>query len=432
MKENDFFPFLARLVYDLGVDESRTIAVAMILYSTVIVLSALGTWFFTRHIINAGIYRWVKKTHVKWDDALADHKVLAPMSLFVPIIILGAGLTPFKVYLPEIVPFAEKVLGMMLTLVIAVSCYKFNNALEYMFSEENSYREVALRSVAQILNVMIVIIVCLVFVSIMFEVDPVTLFGFLGATTAIIMLIFKDTILGFVSSIQVASSRTLKAGDWIQVDQYGANGTLLEINLVTSTVRNFDNTIVSMPTYALVASGVINWSAMVQGNARRFMKSIPINAVSVRPVTKEDIDKYLQFPFIGPFIKNKRLEYRLTTDIWGKDTTEVYLDGERLSNLWVFINFVRMYLKSNPGISQDNTMLIRIMENTGEGIPVQIYAFTSTAVWGEYEKIQSDILSYLYSMVPQFGLLVFQRASQKLESLFVSDVMDGAGSDDKA
>ena len=173
MKENDFFPFLARLVYDLGVDESRTIAVAMILYSTVIVLSALGTWFFTRHIINAGIYRWVKKTHVKWDDALADHKVLAPMSLFVPIIILGAGLTPFKVYLPEIVPFAEKVLGMMLTLVIAVSCYKFNNALEYMFSEENSYREVALRSVAQILNVMIVIIVCLVFVSIMFEVDPV-------------------------------------------------------------------------------------------------------------------------------------------------------------------------------------------------------------------------------------------------------------------
>ena len=384
MKENDFFPFLARLVYDLGVDESRTIAVAMILYSTVIVLSALGTWFFTRHIINAGIYRWVKKTHVKWDDALADHKVLAPMSLFVPIIILGAGLTPFKVYLPEIVPFAEKVLGMMLTLVIAVSCYKFNNALEYMFSEENSYREVALRSVAQILNVMIVIIVCLVFVSIMFEVDPVTLFGFLGATTAIIMLIFKDTILGFVSSIQVASSRTLKAGDWIQVD------------------------------------------------ARRFMKAIPINAVSVRPVTKEDIDKYSQFPFIGPFIKNKRLEYRLTTDIWGKDMTEVYLDGERLSNLWVFINFVRMYLKSNPGISQDNTMLIRIMENTGEGIPVQIYAFTSTAVWGEYEKIQSDILSYLYSMVPQFGLLVFQRASQKLESLFVSDVMDGAGSDDKA
>lgn len=364
-----------------------------------------------RHILLKAIARLVKKTKATWDDIVFDHQVMVHLSrMVIPVII----------YMCIPVAFADTTSGTLefllriCLIIILISFLSFINsllkAIYAVYSEREQLRDRPLKGMLQTLQVMVWFIGAIIIVSILINKSPVSLLAGLGASAAILMLVFKDSIMGFVSGVQLSANDMLKVGDWIAMPKYGADGTVIEVTLATVKVRNWDNTITTIPPYLLVSDSFQNWRGMRESGGRRIKRSINIDMTSVKFCTPEMLDKYRKIQLLADYVEKTEgviKDYNKEHDI----DNSILVNGRRQTNLGVFRAYLMAYLKSLPDVNQELTCMVRQLQPTDHGIPMELYFFCSIKDWVPYEGVQADVFDHVLAIIPEFDLQVFQSPS---------------------
>lgn len=375
-----------------------------------ILLIALLVDLICRKIIVRGIKRITRKTKAKWDDLVFDDKVLKSFCHIIPPVIIYA-LIPLA--FPAGTDILSFILRMCMIYIIAVSLKFVNVFLGVLFELTNQRQKVRnrpLKGVFQIIQVALFFVGTIIIISILIDKSPVHLFAGLGASAAILMLVFKDTIMGLVSGVQLSANDMLRPGDWITMSKYGADGTVIDVTLNTVKVRNFDNTITTIPPYALVSDSFQNWRGMSDSGGRRVKRSVNIDMNSVCFCTNEMLDRYKQIVLLKEYIEMKEKAVRSFNTEHGLDGSNL-VNGRHQTNLGVFRAYLELYLKSLPAVNQELTCMVRQLQPTEKGIPLEIYFFCKEKNWIPYENMQADVFDHILAIVPEFDLQVFQNPS---------------------
>jgi miniconductance mechanosensitive channel len=363
-----------------------------------------------RYLLFSIFVRLVRKSKTDWDDLLVEHKVFYAIAHLVPVLFI------FYI-IPEIldenlvwVDYLERLNKVVVILVLAVLLFRFLNVVKTIISRIESFKDKPLDSYLQLVKIIISIILFLLSLSILAKTSIGYFFGAFGAMTAVVILVFKDTLLGFIGSIQLSANDMIRVGDWISMEKFGADGDVIEINLTTVKVRNWDKTITTVPTYSLISDSFKNWRGMQETGSRRIARSIFINQSTIKFADEELINRFKKIHLLHDYIVNKELEVTKYNEV-NKIDTAMVSNGRRITNIGTFRAYLVSYLKKHPKINQDLTILVRQLDPTINGIPLQIYAFSKDIEWVTYEGIQSDIFDHVLAVISQFELSLFQSPS---------------------
>ena len=380
------------------------------LTSTIILVIILAIAFLgdaiCKHVILTTVTRLVKKTKATWDDVVFDRKVMIYLSHLVAPIILYI-LLPLAISNAGLLAFIQRICMIYIIAIFLKFISALLSALYHVYSEREQFRDRPLKGLLQTVQVILFFIGGIIIVSILIDKSPMVLLTGLGASAAVLMLVFKDSIMGFVSGIQLSANNMLKVGDWIEMPKYGADGTVIEVTLNTVKVRNWDNTITTIPPYALVSDSFQNWRGMQESGGRRVKRSINIDMNSVRFCTPEMLAKYKKIQLLTDYVEQTEKvvkEYNKEHHI----DNSILVNGRRQTNLGVFRAYLTNYLRSLPDVNKNLTCMVRYLQPTEQGIPVELYFFSAVKEWVPYEGIQDDVFDHLLAIIPEFGLRVFQ------------------------
>ncbi len=276
-----------------------------------------------------------------------------------------------------------------------------------VLQEKPAFHNKPVQSYIQVIQIISYIIGAVAIFSILTGKSATVFFTAMGAASAVLMLMFKDAIMGFVSSIQISTNQMVMIGDWITMNKYGADGDVEEINLTTVKVRNFDKTITTIPTYALISDSFQNWRGMQESGGRRLKRSLIIKQSDIRVLTDTELDEYEKINALSSYIKDKRKDYGELNKKLSIDTNTI-IKGYQITNCDLFIRYATWYLRNNPEINQNMTLIVRELAPTVNGLPIEIYVFTGTTAWSEYERISGEVFNHLISNVRNFGLTIFE------------------------
>lgn len=377
----------------------------------IVLMVAFAADAVCRHILLKAIARLVSQTKATWDDIIFDHRVMVHLSrMVIPVIIY--------IFIP--VAFADATSGTLnfllriCQIIILISFLSFINSLlkavYTVYSEKEQLRDRPLKGMLQTLQVMVWFIGAIIIVSILINKSPVSLLAGLGASAAILLLVFKDSIMGFVSGVQLSANDMLKVGDWIAMPKYGADGTVIEVTLATVKIRNWDNTITTIPPYLLVSDSFQNWRGMRESGGRRVKRSINIDMTSIRFCTSEMLEKYRRIQLLADYVEKTEGVIKEYNEERGIDNS-ILVNGRRQTNLGVFRAYLMAYLKSLPDVNQELTCMVRQLQPTDHGIPMELYFFCSIKDWVPYEAVQADVFDHVLAIIPEFDLQVFQSPS---------------------
>lgn len=376
-----------------------------------ILIMAFAADAVCRHVLLKIVTHLVRQTKATWDDIVFDRKVMIHLSRMV---------APVIIYIFVPVAFAEtssSTLGFIqriCLIYIIISFLSFINSLlkavYSVYSIRESLRDRPLKGLLQTAQVILWFVGAIIVVSILIDKSPVSLLAGLGASAAILMLVFKDSIMGFVSGVQLSANDMLKVGDWIAMPKYGADGTVIEVTLNTVKVRNWDNTITTIPPYLLVSDSFQNWRGMQESGGRRVKRSINIDMNSVKFCTPEMLAKYRKIRLLSEYVEHTEQVIEAYNEEHGIDNS-VLVNGRRQTNLGVFRAYLTAYLKSLPTVNQNLTCMVRQLQPTDHGIPMELYFFCAIKDWIPYEGVQADVFDHLLAIIPEFDLQVFQSPS---------------------
>ena len=364
-----------------------------------------------RHILLKIVAHLVRKTKATWDDIVFDHKVMVHLSrmvapviiyIFVPVAFAEAGSATLA--------FIQRICLIYIIITFLSFINSFLKAVYTVYSAKEQLRDRPLKGMLQTVQVILWFVGAIVIVSILINKSPVSLLAGLGASAAILMLVFKDSIMGFVSGVQLSANDMLKVGDWIAMPKYGADGTVIEVTLNTVKVRNWDNTIVTIPPYLLVSDSFQNWRGMRESGGRRVKRSINIDMTSVKFCTPEMLAKYRKIRLLKDYVEHTE---QVIADYNEKNHIDnsILVNGRRQTNLGVFRAYLTAYLKSRPDVNQELTCMVRQLQPTDHGIPMELYFFCSLKDWVPYEGVQADVFDHVLAIIPEFDLQVFQSPS---------------------
>ncbi len=376
----------------------------------VILLFGLLTDVVARRLILSAAQSAILKSKTKWDDILLKQKVFHRLAHLAPALVVYV-LGPFV--FPEIEAigsFIRTAAFIYMTIVFLGAAVSFLDASRVIIDSTETGKTLPLTGLIQATKLVLVFVGGLVVISMVTNKTPLYFLSGLGALTAVLMLIFKDPILGLVAGIQLSSNKMVKRGDWISMPQYGADGDVLDVTLTTVKVQNWDKTITTIPTYALISSSFKNWHGMQASGGRRIKRALYIDMTSVRFCDEEMFEKFKKVQRLKDYIERKQEEVARWNEEQHVDGISL-LNGRRLTNLGTFRAYIEQYLKNNPHINQNMTMLVRHLEPGEHGIPVEVYAFSADTAWKEYETVQADIFDHLIASVPEFGLRLYQAPS---------------------
>lgn len=381
-------------------------------YFWVIVLFCFATitYYITRWILFRVIKKVVKKTSFQFDDYLYNRRFFRRMCYFAPAVIIYLLAPVVITDSAGLIHFLQKLMAIYMIFVAMISMDAFINATHDLYLTMENAKSRPIKGFLQVVKIIIYSVGVIIIISVIVSKKPAVLLGGLGAVSAILILVFKDSILGFVAGIQLIANNMVKIGDWITLPKHDIDGTVAEINLTTVKIQNFDKTISTIPTYTLITDAVKNWRGMEESGGRRITRSINIDMSSIKFCTPELLDKFVRIKIISDYIKNTENElkrFNLDNEI----DNEVLVNGRRQTNIGVFRAYLKEYLLQNPNISNDMTMIVRQMAPTEKGIPIQLYCFAISTEWVAYESIQSDIFDHVMAIVPFFELKVFQNPS---------------------
>jgi miniconductance mechanosensitive channel len=376
----------------LGMDERAAAHSAyLILIGLVVVVVVVADLVCHYGVVNI-ISKVVKKTKATWDDILFDRKALNNLSHVVAPWLLYL-LLPLVVQSEGVLDFLKRMCMVYIVAVLLRFVNAFLSGLYTIYSDRDASKNRPLKGLLQTGQVVAFCISAIIIVSLVINRSPAVLLTGLGASAAVLMLVFKDSIMGFVSGIQLSLNDMLRVGDWITMPKYGADGNVIEVTLNTVKVRNWDNTITTIPPYALVSDSFQNWRGMSESDGRRVKRSVNIDMSRVRFCTKEQIERFRRMPLLTDYINR---------------ATASEGEGGRLTNLGVFRMYLTLYINHHVGVNHSMISMVRQLQPTAMGIPLELYFFTKDKSWVPYENLQADVFDHLLAVIGEFDLQVFQ------------------------
>jgi len=373
-------------------------------------LFILILWWLTKKILINVLHVIVNKSKTDWDDYLLKHKFFSIISNLVPLVFMDSFLITIFYDYPRVANFLTKGTDILIVLVILIAILRFLSAANEVLSERENLKDKPIQSYFQLAKILVGGFMVILGLSIATGQSPVYFLTSLGAATAILLLVFKDTILGFVGSIQLAANDMVRIGDWITMEKYGADGDVVEINLATVKVQNFDKTITTIPTYSFISDSFKNWRGMEMSEGRRIKRALNIEINSIKFCDADLIERLKNIDYLRDYIQEKEDEIKQ----YNKDQkiNEAYLlNGRNQTNIGLFRNYLTTYLEKNPHINQEMTLMVRQLSSTENGVPIEIYCFSKSKDWGVYEVVIADIFDHLFSSAKYFELTIFERPS---------------------
>ena len=363
-----------------------------------------------RYLILHGVKLLSRQPALHWFDDLLHNKVFHRLAQMVPSLVVQFGLD----LVPELSAKSSQFLGNLalsisiLFLLMAISALL--NALLDIYARTRHARTRSIKGYVQLAKMVIYVFGAIIIVATLINRSPLLLLSGLGAMSAVILLVYKDTLLSFVAGVQLTSNDMLRVGDWIEMPQVGADGDVVDITLHTVKVQNFDKTIVSIPTWRLMSESFKNWRGMQQAGGRRIKRSLFIDAGSVRFLQDDEELTLSRVRLLTDYMTRKRAELQSWNEAQG-NVSKLSANRRRMTNIGTFRAYAQAYLKSHPDLQPNMTCMVRQMQATAHGVPLEIYCFTRTTAWAEYEQIQGDIFDYLLAVLPEFGLNLYQQPS---------------------
>jgi miniconductance mechanosensitive channel len=372
-----------------------------------VLLIGILLYYLAKFIIVRVLRRIAKRTKSIWDDVLLEKRVFNRMAFLLPGILVYQFAPVTLEEFPGLVASVVKVTNLYIVFVVLLVINSFFNALYSIYEDTEFARLHPIKGYIQVAKIIVFVVGGILILSYLFNQTPLYLLGGLGAFSAVMLLIFKDPILGLVGGIQLSANDMVRKGDWINMPKFFADGTVIEISLTTVKVQNWDNTITTLPTYSLVSDAFQNYRGMQESGGRRLKRSINFNMQSVKFCTPEMLDRFRKIRIIRDYIDQKETELNIYNTENNIDD-EVLINGKRQTNLGVFRAYLQAYLQNHPMIHQEMTLLVRQLQSTDLGIPIEIYVFSKTIEWAAFENLQSDIFDHILAIIPLFDLQVFQ------------------------
>ena len=402
----DFIHWLTNILMHLGFRQyyseviSEGIALFLLLGVGILLL------YLSRFIIKKTVYRVILKSESKYDDQVINNKVLMRLCLLIPAVLVMKYNHIVLPDFPNVQHFVFNCSIVYVIVVITMVLFSVLNTGNDIYNMHQTAKMKPMTGLVQTLKIILIAFCVLLIISFLMGKRVSTVIIGLGTMSAVLLLIFQNTILGFVGSIQLTVNDMLRIGDWIKMGE--ADGTVTEINLTTVKVQNFDNTITTIPTASMVTNQFTNWRGMTESDGRRIMRSITIDSRSIQFCTPEMIERYKQIERVRPYLEQKEkdiAEYNQANQI---DTSNI-VNGRQQTNLGVFRAYISAYLKSNPNLNQNMTRMVRQLQPTEFGVPLQVYVFSKEKEWTRYEEIQSDLVDHIIAAASLFDLKIYQR-----------------------
>ncbi len=419
--------FLLEYLRELPGTEFMAKPMSAFLIILLIIFIAWIAYFLTRQIIVRIVHRVAKRTKTTWDDILVKNKVFRGLAHLIPAFILfytadfsypelhqeiaDLDISTYEAlsvdYYFSLAGFIARIARIyFIVIIVYVANSVLNSAMEiYNTTEYSHHRNI--KGYVQLVKILVYSMAGIMTIAALLGKDPTVLLAGLGALAAVLILVFKDTILGFVASIQLSANKMVNIGDWISMKSHNADGTVIDITLNTVKVQNWDKTIATIPTYALVAESFNNWKGMEDSDGRRIKRSVSLDMSSIKFCDSAMLNRFEKFELIRDYVIQKENELK-DHNKKKKISDEDYISGRHQTNVGVFRRYLEVYLRQHPMINIEMTFLVRQMQPTGKGLPIEIYVFSKDQEWANYEAIQADIFDHIFAVIPEFELKVFQ------------------------
>lgn len=380
------------------------------LFAGVVILFVI-IWFFTRQVLVGIVNSFASKTKTELDDVLVKNRFFSSLAHLVPLLFLDYLFEIAFFAFPSVLDFSERVNEVLIVLVVLISARRFLNAVGDILSKKPALEGKPINSYVQTVKIVLSIIFIILMLSVLTKQSPVYFLTSLGAMTAILLLVFKDTILGFVGSIQLSANDMVRIGDWVTMEKFGADGDVIEINLTTVKVQNFDKTITTIPTYSFISDSFKNWRGMEESDGRRIKRAVSVQLDSVKFADKALIEKLSKVKLLSDFVIQRQEEIRKYNEDNGLDENQ--LNARKQTNLGLFRRYLEYYLRNHEGINTEMTLMVRQLAPTELGVPIELYCFTKTKEWVKYEIVMADVFDHIFSVVKEFDLTLFESPTGK-------------------
>jgi miniconductance mechanosensitive channel len=371
----------------------------------ILIISSIG-YYLAKYQVLVFVHKLVMKTKNTWDDLLIEHKVFSRFAFLIPLLLL-LFLTPIFLPVGTILSTSLTVLAKIaLSFQIARSVSAILNVIRSLYQRKARERYLPLSSTIQVIKLVIYLVATILAISFILDKSPIYLLSGLGALTAVLLLVFQDTIKGLVASIQISANKMVAPGDWIEIPNYGADGDVIDIGLNTVKVKNFDNTVTTVPTYALINGSFKNWRGMLNSGGRRIKRTIILDINSIAFYQNGQIEKLKEISLLKNYLQKKSDE--ITSSLQANNLPADNINSRQLTNVGTFRAYMEAYLHSHEKIHHNMTCMVRQLAATEAGLPLEVYCFSNDQNWQNYEGIQADIFDHLFAMIPIFNLRVFQ------------------------
>ena len=401
--------YLTENLLELGL---TTTMVETLVRGGLILLVLLFSW--VAHRVSQGpikrsIEKFANYTIQQWDDILVEKHIVKRILYFIPLILLYVLSSPILTG-TSLLPLSQTLISVLFLIAGMMFVDAMLSALLAIYGKSAIAKEISITPFVQVLKLVLYFVTGILLLSLLLQKTPLYFLSGLGALTAVLMFVFKDVLMGFVAGIQLIANKMVAPKDWIEIPKYGADGDVLEITLTTVKVQNFDNTITTIPTYALINESFKNWRNMNLSGGRRIKRYVNIDLGSIKFCSSEMLEQFKRIQLISQYIQNRQEEILVYNKKHQVDESKL-VNGRRLTNIGVFRSYVETYLRQHPMIHKDMTFLIRQLSPSENGLPIEIYVFCKDTNWTAYEAIQADIFDHILAVVPEFDLRVFQEPS---------------------
>ncbi|QQX80213.1 mechanosensitive ion channel [Shewanella sp. KX20019] len=378
--------------------------------TSILVLACFIVAFIGYVVVKRGVVSTmnmvIQRSRVTWDDIFMRYRVLEKMAKLVPALILNIILPLALTEHAVLASLADRLLDVTIIILFVRAVYSGLDAANEIADVNLVSRRLPIKSFVQLFKLFMFFVAIIISISVLADQSPVYFLSGLGVATGLVMLVFRDTILGFVAGIQLAANRMVSPTDWIQMDKYGADGAVEEVSLTTVKVRNWDQTITMIPAYALVSDAFKNWRGMSESGGRRIKRSVQIDIGSIGFLSEEDKLRLAKINHLKPYFATKAQELgSFNAQVVDADMP---VNSRHLTNVGTFRAYMLAYLKQHEQLHKDMTLMVRQLAPTSSGVPIEIYIFTNDTRWTVYEDIQADIFDHVFAILPEFGLRVFQ------------------------
>ena len=401
--------YLTENLLELGL---TTTMVETLVRGGLILLVLLFSWVahrFSQGPIKRSIEKFANYTIQQWDDILIEKHIVKRILYFIPLILLYVLSSPILTG-TSLLPLSQTLISFLFLIAGMMFLDAMLNALLAIYGKSAIAKEISITPFVQVLKLVLYFVTGILLLSLLLQKTPLYFLSGLGALTAVLMFVFKDVLMGFIAGIQLIANKMVAPKDWIEMPKYGADGDVLEITLTTVKVQNFDNTITTIPTYALINESFKNWRNMNLSGGRRIKRYVNIDLGSIKFCSSEMLERLKRIQLINQYIQNRQEEILVYNKKHQVDESTL-VNGRRLTNIGVFRSYVEAYLRQHPMIHKDMTFLIRQLSPSENGLPIEIYVFCKDTNWTAYEAIQADIFDHILAVVPEFDLRVFQEPS---------------------